>query len=138
MDSPVNIIALKRIRDYINRSKKVSMTEKTNKTLSIRTIMILFFSVIMMITIGIIGVVVFSNWISSADTTTERIVRNMKNEIYHQIELLMESPLRNNETNQKLIDSGIVDLTDESEREKFFVSALQSQGEAIYSFSIGM
>lgn len=114
------------------------MTEKTNKTLSIRTIMILVFSTIMLITIGVIGFVVFSNWVSSADATTERIVRDMNNDIYHQIEILMDVPLRNNEINQKLIVNGIVDLSDEEEREKFFVSALQSQNEEIYSFSIGM
>lgn len=117
---------------------KDNMTEKTIKTLSIRTIMILVFSAIMLITIGIIGVVVFSNWVSSADATTERIVRDMNNDIYHQIEILMDTPLRNNEINQKLIDNGIVDLSNEVEREKFFVGALQSQDEAIYSFSIGM
>jgi diguanylate cyclase (GGDEF)-like protein/PAS domain S-box-containing protein len=114
------------------------MTEKTNRTLSIRSILILFFSVIMMVTIGIIGVVIFSNWVSSADATTERIVRDMNNDIYHQIVILMDTPLKNNEINQQLIVNNIVDLTDEVEREKFFVSALQSQDEAIYSFSIGM
>lgn len=114
------------------------MTKKSNKTLSIRTIMILFFSIIMMITIGSIGGVIFSNWISSADATTERIVRDMNNDIFHQIEILMDTPLRNNEINQKLIVNEIVDLTVEAEREKYFVSALQSQDEAIYSFSIGM
>lgn len=114
------------------------MIEKTNNTLSIRTIIILAFSAIMMITIGIITAVIFSNWVSSADATTERIVRDMNNDIYHQVEILMDTPLRNNEINQQLIVNGILDLTDEVEREKFFVSTLQSQDEAIYSFSIGM
>ncbi len=114
------------------------MREKTNKTLSIRTIMLLVFSAIMLITIGIIGVVIFSNWVSSAEATTERIVRDMNNDIYHQIEILIDTPLRNNEINQKLIDNGIVNLSNDMEREKFFVGALQSQDEAIYSFSIGM
>lgn len=137
MDSPVNIW-LKSTRDQIKRLMKANMTEKSKKTLSIQTIMLLVFSAIMFITIGIIGVVVFSNWVSSADATTERIVRDLNNEIFHQIELLMNTPLRNNEINQKLIDNGIVDLSNEVEREKFFVGALQSQDEAIYSFSIGM
>src|SRR5690606_20909127 len=113
-----------------------TMTEKTNKTLSIRTIMLLVFSIIMLITISVIGVVVFSNWVSSADATTERIVRDMNNDIYHQIEVLMDTPLRNNEINQKLIVNGFIDLKNEIEREKFFVGALNSQDEPIYSFSI--
>ena len=113
------------------------MTEKSKKTLSIRTIMILVFSTIMLITVGVIGFVVFSNWISSAEVTTERIVRDLNNEIFHQIELLINTPLRNNEINQKLIDNRIVDLSNEVEREKFFVDALQSQDDPIYSFSFG-
>ncbi|HSM25924.1 MAG TPA: diguanylate cyclase [Anaerolineaceae bacterium] len=114
------------------------MTEKTKKTLSIRTIMMLVFSTIMLITVGVIGVVGFTNRVSTADTNLKRIVRTMNNDIHHQIEILMDIPLRNNEINQKLIDNEIVDLLNEVEREKFFVGALQSQDESIYSFSIGM
>ena len=53
------------------------------------------------------------------------------------IQYLMNTPLRINDDSQRLVKNGVVDFNHEKEREKFFVSVLQSNSKDIYSFSYG-
>ncbi|MDZ7836869.1 MAG: hypothetical protein U5N58_02390 [Actinomycetota bacterium] len=109
----------------------------TRKTLSIRAVLILIFISIMVATIGLIGYIVFSNWLTSVDETVTRMAEETSSNILSQVDDFINTPLRINEINKEFIEQGIVDLNHEVEREKFFVSVLSSQSESIYSFSFG-
>lgn len=114
------------------------MKESTERRyLSIRGIIIISFISIMIITISGIGYLVFSNWISSAKLIMKNIADDMNQEIYHQIDMFMSVPEYINETNHKLIENGILDLSDEVAQDRFFAGVLSSQDIEIYSFSYG-
>lgn len=106
-------------------------------SISIRSSIIIVFIVSMLVSVGSIGYLVFSNWMSSARETTEKMTEDMNREISHQINMVMNAPEQINEANRKLIENGILDLNNETEREKFFVGVLRSLDEYIYSFSYG-
>jgi hypothetical protein len=91
----------------------------------------------MLISIRGIEYLVISNWLASAQQTTERISGNINESIFHQIYSFMHVPEHNNEVNQKIIENSILDLYDETLRDKFFVGVLRSHNDEIYSFSYG-
>jgi diguanylate cyclase (GGDEF)-like protein/PAS domain S-box-containing protein len=91
----------------------------------------------MLISISSIGYLVFTSWFLSARQTTESIAGEINERIYEQINSFMHVPEHMNEVNYKIIENGILDLSDEIFREKFFVGVLSSHNEEIYSFSYG-
>lgn len=106
--------------------------------ISIRMIIIISFIILMLATVGLVGYIVFSKWLSSADEVITEIAENMDIEIYNQIDRFLNVPLHINEVNQGLIENGIIDIYNEIEREMFFVGVLKTHsGEAVYSFSYG-
>lgn len=114
------------------------MSEKKDKIqISIRNIIIIVFIVSMIASVVIIGNVVFSNWIFSAKETTGKIAEDINDQIFHQIDTFIQVPEHVNEVNQKLIQNGILELTNDTERENFFVGVLNSHNSEIYSFSYG-
>ncbi|MEA5026677.1 MAG: diguanylate cyclase [Erysipelotrichaceae bacterium] len=114
------------------------MTRKKNKIkISIRTIILVFFILVLTGSFSLIGHLIFNNWIASANETTENIAYEINNVIYDRITNFMQSATQINDTNYRLIMNGIVDLTNSEEREKFFVSVLSSMPEEIYSLSYG-
>jgi diguanylate cyclase (GGDEF)-like protein/PAS domain S-box-containing protein len=80
---------------------------------------------------------VFINWMTFAGKTTKMMSEDMNHDISQQIDVLINMPYRNNEVNQKLISSGVVDLSEEGTRETFFACILQSLDKEVYSFSYG-
>ncbi len=58
-------------------------------------------------------------------------------ESYNQIYSFMHIPGHINEINHKVIENGILDISDEKLRDKFFVGVLNSHNDEIYSFSYG-
>jgi hypothetical protein len=107
------------------------------RNISIKKSVILVFMSVMMITLCGIGYLVFMNWFSSARQTTENIAGKMSESIYGQIISFMYVPNQINETNHKILASGILDLNNEKIRDKFFVGVLSSYDDEIYSFSYG-
>ena len=103
----------------------------------IRIVIILVFMTVMVISIGSIGYMVFTNWFSSAKQMTESMAAEMNNRIVNQINSLLNVPEQINETSHKIIANGILDLTEENLRDKFFVGVLSSYEDKIYSFSFG-
>ncbi|HHT88428.1 MAG TPA: sensor domain-containing diguanylate cyclase, partial [Clostridiales bacterium] len=91
----------------------------------------------MLLSIGSIGYMVFTNWYSSASRTTESIAEDLNERIYNQLYSFMHVPEHINEVNFRIIDNGILELSDESLRDKFFVGVLDSHDKEIYSFSYG-
>lgn len=107
------------------------------KSISIMNLIIIMFVIVLLITVSSTGYLVFSNWSSSAKGIVNNIAEDMNQHIYSKIDTLMNIPVTINEVNHKIIENGIVDLSDEVAREKFFVGVLSSYDKEIYSFSFG-
>lgn len=113
-----------------------TVTDKKN--ISIRMSIIILFIALMVFIVLFIGHVVFSNWLHSADETIKDLAEDMNSEIYKQVDGFISTPFRINEDNLELIENGVVDLYDETERENFFSSVLKThKGENLYSFGYG-
>lgn len=108
-----------------------------NKSISIRNIIITVFVILMLITAGVIGYIVFSNWLSSVDKTTTKMAKDMNAEILNQVDVFINVPIHINEYNHGLIEEGIVNIDDEIKREIFFVEVLRTHSSDVYSFSYG-
>ena len=107
------------------------------RNIPIRKVIILVFLAAMVTTIGSIGYLVFTSWFSSAKQTTESVAAQINEQINNQIYSYLHVPEQINESNHKIIVNGILDLSEENLRDKFFVGVLSSYGEHIYSFSFG-
>jgi len=110
------------------------------KTLPIRTLIIIVFMVVMVLTLSGIGYMVFSSWLSSAKLATKNLEDVMHDSIFNKIYSFLNVPEQINETNQNIIARGILDLSDEKHKEQYFsgiLKALASHNKEIYSFSYG-
>ncbi|MDD4643064.1 MAG: hypothetical protein PHG99_06185 [Erysipelotrichaceae bacterium] len=105
--------------------------------LSIKRITIIVFILsILIATISLSGLI-FSRWLNSANKMTVDIANDISLIIQQQMDSYLTSAWHVNDHNHKLIENKIIDLNDQKQRERFFVSTLASQQEGIYSFSIG-
>jgi len=104
---------------------------------SIKRIIITVFIIAMLTSTGSIGYLVFMRWLSSAKQMVETISKDLSDNIYNQIYSFVYTPLHINEAIGKIIEKGILDLSDEKLREKFFAGILSSQNDEIYSLSYG-
>lgn len=108
------------------------------KNISVRNITVILFVLSMLITVGLIGYIVFTNWLSSTDEIITKMAEDMNTEIQNQIDRFIHAPEHINEVNKGLIEEGIVDIEDEMEREKYFVGVLEAHSdENVYSYSYG-
>lgn len=107
------------------------------RSISIKRIIIIVFILAMLVSICIIGCLIFTNWFSSAKQTSESIAEDLNESIYNQIYFFMNGPSQINEANHKIIANKILDIADERLRDKFFVGVLNSIEDNIYSFSYG-
>ena len=111
-------------------NKKISM--------SIQKIMIITILSGIILSTVFIGVIVFSNWISSIDQITKDISAKANQEISEQINSYLNVPKHINDVNERLIENEIVDMEDETERVKYFAGVLQTHKDEIYSFTFGL
>ncbi len=100
--------------------------QDNKKNISIKKIIIIVFILAMLISTSGIGYLVFSRWLSSAELTTESIAGNISDSICNQINSFMHVPEHINEMNHKIIENGILDLSDEKLRDQFFAGVLSS------------
>ena len=107
------------------------------KSISIKSIITIVSVSILLFSTIVIGYLIISRWLSSAEKEAERIVENLGENIYNQVSSFMHIPHSVNEVNHKVIEYGILDLSNEKLREKFFVGVLSAQSPHIYSFSYG-
>jgi diguanylate cyclase len=114
---------------------KKTKTFQTN--LSIRMMIIISFTIIILTTGSLIGSFVFSNLLSSANEAIAKIAKEMNEQIYYKIDMLVNIPGDMIKANQGLIENGIVDIRNDKEREKFFVGVLSNSSDDVYSFSYG-
>ena len=111
--------------------------EGSRKNISIRNIIITVFILAMLVFVGSIGYLIFTNWFSSARQTTESIARDLNESIYHQIHSFMQVPRHIHEVNYPFFENGILDLHDDERRDRLFVGVLDSHDDRIYGFSYG-
>lgn len=111
---------------------------KGNKrVISIKTAIILLYLAIMVFAATGIAFLIFTRWSGSIERTLEQMTNTLNEQIQAQIHTLMLEPMNLGETNKRMIENGIVDLSDEIERNRFFVGVLASQKDQVYSFSYG-
>ena len=111
--------------------------ENKKNGFSIKNLVIIIFMIIMLTTVAIVGYIVFSGWVSSANETLSKMTEDMNDAIFDKIDEFIYTPLHVNEVNKELIVNGVVDLTDDVERDKFFAGVLKTGSNDIYSFSYG-
>lgn len=107
------------------------------ENVSIKTIIIITFIILMLTTVSLVCYLIYSNWLSSTYDNIRKIAEDMHDEIYHETEMLLGIPMMINEVNNVLIENRIIDINDEIEREKFFVSVFTNNIDYINSFAYG-
>ncbi len=107
------------------------------KAMSIRSTLILLFILSMILSIGGVGFLLFSRWRTSAAETMQRIAHDINDITYNQVASFLRTPFEVIDVNCKLIENGIVEMSDDELRDKYFVSVLSSLSNQIYSFSYG-
>ena len=114
------------------------MKENERQTnLSVKFILGIVSFLTLSITMSCIVYLVFSNWTASAENVTQKLAQDMAKDVYWKIDAFLHKPEHINELNYKLIQNGILDMSNDRQREKFFVGVLQSYDKEIYSFSYG-
>lgn len=115
----------------------VTLLKANRRNISIMRIITIVFILAMLVSTTGMGFLIFARWLSSAEQITESISRDISESINNQIYSFMRVPDQINEANQKIIENGILDLSDDKLRDKFFVGVLSSHDDQIYSFSYG-
>ena len=112
--------------------------EMAKRTSSIRGMISLSFIVLMMGTLITIGYITFSNWKESSESIILKMENASSQDIFKKIEQQIDRPYRMTANNKSIIESGIVDINNQNEREIFFASIIEASNENIYSFSYGL
>jgi len=110
---------------------------KEKTTLSLRRSILLIFIISLLISAACYGALIFTNWVSSAKNTTAHMAADINEEIYNRIDTFIQVPYHMNEVNHKVIENGMLDWSDEKQRDRYFVGVLEAQSNSIYSFSYG-
>lgn len=110
---------------------------KVFNSFSIRARIIFIFIILITITLSVVGTIIFSNWINSAhDITIESSIR-MNEETTQSVSEFLSQPRNLNLLYENLIANEYIDMTNQEERESFFVLSLQNYHQQVYSFSFG-
>lgn len=100
---------------------------KEKTTLSLRRSILLMFIISLFISVACYGALIFTNWVSSAKNTTAHMAADINEEIYNRIDTFIQVPYHMNEVNHKVIENGMLDLSDEKQRDRYFVGVLEAQ-----------
>ncbi|MDF2514344.1 MAG: response regulator-like protein, partial [Herbinix sp.] len=109
--------------------------KKLKKTISIRSSVIIYFTVAMLTTVILIGSIIFSNWISSTIDITQKTAKDINFEITYQINNYLDTSEKINEDNYILIENNIVNMKEDGIRNQFLIGILQNHSEYIDSFA---
>lgn len=115
-------------------NRKVTMK---GNSFSIKNMLISVFMLFLALAIITQGTLIFQNWIASSRRTAENIATDINDHIYEQINFYMYMPYYINETSYRIIQNGILDMTDEDARNKFFTGVMMSNTTGTYSFAFG-
>lgn len=103
-------------------------------SLSARSISIIAFILAMSISIGVIGHLVFTNWIQSSGEIMRFMADDMSRNINQRIDALVSMPEIINRYNAQLLASGAQSLSDENSRDQFFAGVLNLHRNEIFGF----
>ena len=117
--------------------KEKQGAEMNSKNLSIKSIGVLLFIVLITACSGIVGFFIFSGWFSSTGETTAHLAEEVNTRIFGRIKEYMNIPAHLLEVYRDQIEKGVIDMEDEVQRERFFASVLMTHKEGLYSFSFG-
>ena len=104
---------------------------------SIRRTLLALYLALMLLTAGLIGYFIFSRWSAAAREITQTLSQEMNSDILGQVDSLIRVPLGMNEENERVLRYGLLDLSDETLRDKYFVGVLSACDSSIYSISYG-
>lgn len=108
------------------------------KRMSIKKNIMALYIATTLITFGVVNYVLFSNWIETADKTLSSVAQDMNNTIYKEFEGFIRLLRHLNEMTENQIRNGVMDIKDETTRDKFFVGLISAyKNTPIYSISIG-
>nr|WP_321297725.1 diguanylate cyclase [uncultured Sphaerochaeta sp.] len=110
---------------------------KAKKPLSIKSMLIILFTTIVLVSLSGIGTIIYLRWSSSTRKTIESIADTISDSLRYQIETFIETPSQVNLTSQALLEHEVIDLVDSHQRDDFFTSVLSSFQGPLYSFSYG-
>ena len=99
-----------------------------------RIFTVTFITLILIMAIAI-GYPVFTNWYMSVRRATNELAGTLNYRTNEKIDSYIHAPLSINEVNYRMLQDGMVNLSDEKERNSFFVDVLSAYKEDIYSFS---
>ena len=114
------------------------MHEWLKKQVQLEGIISISFIVLMVSTLITIGYIIFSSWNTSSDSIILKMENAANNDILKEIEELINLPYQMNAINHNIIENGIVDMNNPTERDAFFASIIKSSNEKIYSISYGL
>lgn len=107
--------------------------------MSFRTRIILLFILMLFGTVGALGAFVFSGWLGEVRHAVNQTAAWTAGDVAHRLDRFVDAPLHLVEVHQELLRNGVVDLSAEAERDRFFSSVLHShEGSSIMSFTIGL
>jgi len=102
---------------------------------SINTAFITTYIALVLIMVFSIGIPAFSDWKTSISRMTTDSVDKLNRESIERIDTFIQTPLDVNQTNYKMIQNGIVEISDENIRDRFFISVLGSYQDSIHSYT---
>lgn len=114
------------------------MTQLPNKkVMSIRYKLMIVFVAVTVVMTTLISALILLSWRGSAIANVEDKAAELNRSITVQIENFLQVPYHINDANSRLIENGTVDMSDPDERDRFFVSILESHKDDIYSVGFG-
>jgi two-component system, sensor histidine kinase and response regulator len=88
-------------------------------------------------TAGTVTFLIFNSWKTSVEDTIIEYESDLNREIIDRIDDFVPIPLTMNETYHYMLENGLVNLNDPSERDPFFAGIVKSSRNEIYSVSFG-
>lgn len=114
------------------------MGTSRNKNKSIKKDLMSVYIISTVLLFGAICAVLFCSWLRTADRVLAYIAEDMNDTIYKEFETFINYSKHINELTKAQIKSDIINLNDESQRDKFFAGLLNVHtGAPIYSISFG-
>lgn len=104
------------------------------KNLSIRNMILILFISSILVAVGGIGIIIFTNWFGSVQEMTEFMAVHMNEHIYNQVHSFLHTPEHMNDMYRHVIMNHIIDLSVPQERNRFFAGSLNAHSEEVYSF----
>ena len=104
---------------------------------SIKHQIVFSFIVLLGIIFGISSYFVYVNWLGSVEQATQKILENVGDRVYRQIDRFVDIPLNINNHNVLPIRRKLVDLADDRNRDLFLANQIKTSPLDVYSFTYG-